>query len=44
MSIFVDSSAWYAAADRGDRQNDSAKRLVTTDEPLVTSDHVLDET
>lgn len=44
MSIFVDSSAWYAAADRGDRQNDSAKRLLATDEPLVTSDHVLVET
>ena len=43
MSIFVDSSAWYAAADRGDRQNASAKRLLTTDEPLITSDHVLVE-
>ena len=36
MSIFVDSSAWYAAADRGDRLNDTAKRLLATDEPLVT--------
>ena len=44
MSIFVDSSAWYAAADRGDRQNDRAKRLLATDEPLVTSDHNLVET
>lgn len=44
MSIFVDSSAWYAAADRGDRQNDRAKQLLATDEPLVTSDHVLVET
>ncbi len=44
MSIFVDSSAWYAAADRGDRQNAHAKRLLTTDERLITSDHVLIET
>ena len=43
MSIFVDSSAWYAAADRGDRQNANAKRLLATGEPLVTSDHVLVE-
>ena len=44
MSIFVDSSGWYAAADRGDRLNSTAKRLLETDEPLVTSDHVLVET
>ena len=44
MSVFVDSSAWYAAADRGDRQNERAKQLLATDEPLVTSDHVLVET
>lgn len=44
MSIFVDSSIWYAAADRGDRQNNRAKKLLATNEPLVTSDHVLIET
>ena len=44
MSIFVDSSAWYAAADHGDRYNPRAKQLLATDEPLVTSDHVLIET
>lgn len=44
MSLFVDSSAWYAAADRGDRHNRRAKQLLTMDEPLVTSDHVLVET
>ena len=44
MSVFVDSSAWYAAADRGDRWNGRAKQLLATDEPLVTSDHVLVET
>ena len=40
----MDTSAWYAAADRGDRQNGAAKRLLATDEPLVMSDHVLVET
>lgn len=44
MSIFVDSSAWYAAVRRGDRHNSHAKRLLATDERLVTSDHVLVET
>ena len=44
MSIFVDSSAWYAAADRSDRSNGRAKHLLATEEPLVTSDHVLVET
>ncbi|MDE0171213.1 MAG: PIN domain-containing protein [bacterium] len=44
MSIFVDTSAWYAAADRGDRHNQRAKLLLATaSEPLVTSDHVLVE-
>ena len=44
MSIFVDSSAWYAAATRNDRHNIRAKQLLSTGEPLVTSDHVLVET
>ena len=44
MSLFVDTSAWYAAASRGDRHNSRAKRLLRTDELLVTSDHVLVET
>ena len=44
MSIFVDSSAWYAAADRSDRSNGRAKHLLSTKESLVTSDHVLVET
>ena len=44
MSIFVDSSAWYAAADRGDRRNGAAKRLLAMNDALVTSDHVLVET
>ena len=44
MSIFVDTSAWYAAADRGERNNARAKRILGSGEPLVTTDHVLVET
>jgi predicted nucleic acid-binding protein len=39
----VDSSAFYAAADRGDRGNERAKKLLPSD-GLVTTDHVLVET
>jgi predicted nucleic acid-binding protein len=44
VSLFVDTSAWYAAADRGDRSNQRAKQILTTGERLVTTDHVLVET
>jgi uncharacterized protein len=44
LSIFVDSSAWYAAADRGERNNARAKRILQSGESLVTTDHVLVET
>ena len=44
MSLFVDTSVWYAAADRGDRWNGRAKELLSAGEPLLTSDHVLLET
>ena len=40
----MDSSAWSAAVHRGDRHNSRAKRLLTTEEQLVTNDHVLVET
>lgn len=43
MSLFVDTSAWYAAADRGDQSNRRAKAALSSDEPLVTTDHVLIE-
>lgn len=43
MTAFVDTSAWYAAADSGDRSHERAVRLLATDERLVTSDHVLVE-
>lgn len=44
MSLFVDTSAWYAAADMGDRGNPSMTSLLATGERLLTTDHVLVET
>ena len=44
MSDFVDTSAWYAAADSGDASNARAKKVLGSGEPLVTTDHVLVET
>ncbi|HET6630747.1 MAG TPA: PIN domain-containing protein [Woeseiaceae bacterium] len=43
MSLFVDTSMWYAAADRGDLSNARAKSVLGSDKALVTSDHVLVE-
>jgi len=43
VSLFVDSSAWYAAADRGDQDHARARRVLASGEALVTSDHVLVE-
>lgn len=44
MSLFVDSSVWYAAADAGDRSNARARELLAAGDRLITSDHVLVET
>jgi predicted nucleic acid-binding protein len=44
MSLFVDTSAWYAAADSADAGNVRAKAILKSGEPLVTTDHVLVET
>ena len=44
MSLFVDTSIWYAPADSSDRSNALAKAILKSDEALVTSDHVLVET
>jgi len=44
MSLFVDTSVWYAAADSSDVSNARAKAILAAGEPLVTSDHVLVET
>lgn len=44
MSLFVDTSAWYAAADVADRHNDRARAVLSRGDRLVTTDHVLVET
>ena len=44
MSLFVDTSIWYAAADKSDANNNRAKAALSRGEPLITSDHVLVET
>lgn len=44
MSLFVDTSIWYAAADSSDRSNLRAKAILSAGEALITSDHVLIET
>jgi predicted nucleic acid-binding protein len=44
MSLFVDTSIWYAAADKSDLSNSRAKAVLGAGEPLVTTDHVLVET
>ena len=44
MSLFVDTSAWYAAVDSSDASNARAKTILAGGEPLVTTDHVLVET
>lgn len=44
MSLFVDTSAWYAAADSADASNGRAKAVLGAGEALVTTDHVLVET
>lgn len=44
MSLFVDTSMWYAAADKSDPNNARAKAILASGEPLVTTDHVLIET
>ena len=44
MSLFVDTSVWYAAADAGDVGNSRAQEVLSQGECLVTTDHVLVET
>lgn len=41
--LFVDSSAWCAAANRNDRHNRRAKEILQAEELLVTTDHILVE-
>jgi predicted nucleic acid-binding protein len=44
LSLFVDTSAWYAAVDGADQGHERAKAVLTTTEALVTTDHILIET
>jgi predicted nucleic acid-binding protein len=44
MSLFVDTSIWYAAADSRDRDNARAKAVLKSGEAFVTTDHILVET
>lgn len=44
MSVFVDTSIWYAASDSGEGRNTRAKQILGSGELLLTSDHVLIET
>lgn len=43
MSVFVDTSVWYAAVDSDDVSHERARRVVEGAGDLVTSDHVLVE-
>ena len=43
MSLFVDTSVWYAAVDAGDAGNERARTILAEDEDLVTTGHVLIE-
>jgi uncharacterized protein len=44
LSVFVDSSVWFAAASARDRDNDRAKAILQSTWDHVTTDHVLVET
>jgi predicted nucleic acid-binding protein len=43
LRLFVDTTALYAAADRGDQHHVRAKELLANDDALVITDHVLVE-
>jgi predicted nucleic acid-binding protein len=43
VTLFVDTSIFYAAADSGDRGHERAREVLSGGEPIVTSDHVLVE-
>jgi len=44
MTLFIDTSVWYAAADSRDRDNGRAKAILASGEHLLLTDHVLAET
>ncbi len=43
MTTFVDTTAFYAAADRGDASHERAVGALAAADDLITSDHVLVE-
>lgn len=43
MSLFVDTSIWYAAVDSSDSGNARARKILSAGEPVLTTDHVLVE-
>lgn len=43
MTLFVDTSAFYAAADSGDRSHSRATEVLGGGDALLTTDHVLVE-
>jgi uncharacterized protein len=43
VSLFVDSSAFYAAADSGDQSHERAAEILSAADELVTSDHIVVE-
>jgi len=44
LSVFIDSSMWFAATVARDRNNARAKTILGSVDDLVTTDHVLIET
>jgi uncharacterized protein len=44
LNAFVDTSAFFAALDRGDSHNSRSKELLSRGEALVTTEYVLVET
>jgi len=44
MSLFVDTSVWYAAVAFSETQNSRAREILKSDDTLYTTDHVLVET
>lgn len=44
MSVFVDTSVWFAAANPDDDYNGRARDILASADALITTDHVLAET
>jgi len=44
VSVFIDSSVWFAAANIRDRHNEKAKEILSEPQVRLTTDHVVVET